>query len=1748
MKRISAHTSFLNVPEVCTVFAALLCFLSACLSVKGQTAEFTQNTISNHDVALQIPLADYPGRGASLPVSLNYSSSGLWRIGFINSVPMGSSVWRAVTEAIYAEHSTAGWTTSLDVPKVEWPRQNDIYWYTGKSYPKGTVSPFTFRVAQLYIHMPDGTSYEMRKQDAVYADSGVIDMVGTFYSVDGSRMRYDSSGQNTGILYLPDGTRYILGTTTVQQIDRNGNTLNYNISTRQWTDTLGRVIGMPWPSNPGPGNYTYSLPGFNNSSLNYTLKFQSLSATLMPDAQGQPPALKVAGDYYLPDPNSTPTGPGGSNFPQPTSGATLYASGYSDPEETTQSYTYVVGRGQSGSSLFNPTVLAEIVLPNGQSYKFLYDIHGELTKITYPTGGYQRYQYSQVAMIGLSTVPYVQGSRGMIARAISASGSGTDEALWQYTSGVSPLTVTAPDGTRTEVYLFVPNGNDQNFGYKDSRQGSVIEERIFAPVAQGGAMLRRTLYQYGQTTAIINKPVPPNTFNTGTYTAYRNARLEKMVNILLDTGGNALAKTTSHEYIDNGYQFSTGLDQNAQVETHFQSIDSTTGQSGGIASIPAGTTATRVETTYLDSASYRNRNILGLPTSVLVKGLILGTLQTVARTDSVYDELAYPLLTYGDLTGADYIDPGTGARGNVTTLRRYVDVGTNVFLESHGQFDQCGNLRFSWNERQIMSEIEYSSTYDHAYVTLATTAVPDSSGSHGSNTAFTTSTTFDFTTGLKLTTTDINGRVTTYSYKDDQNIDDPLNRLRKVTRPDGGWTKYSFGDTVGHVFTLVETQQDASRSVKSYEYLDPLGRPSRNFVGEGGNSYIATDTIYDQLGRIWKVSNPYRTTTLDGVADLSHTSNWTTTTYDPLGRAVNITYPDASVVQTSYQGVYTTVTDQAGRQQRQKMDAMGQLVRVDEPNASGLGTVDAPNQATSYDYDAQGNVVHITQGSSPVQHRYFKYDAIGRLTHEYQVEQASAFTLYDPVTGNSSWSRKLVYDETVDLVTYSGLLTNAYDARNVQTTFRYDNLNRIYQINYSDGTPTITNKYDQYRGVNYSNRGHLTEALTAAAGSIPATGQLYNFDQMGRVDNNEQTVGAQTYAMSYSYNLGGALTSQVYPSGRIVSYGFDDGARLSQVSSGVTVYASQYDYSSSSGLLKSLALGNGGVENYVYNSRLQLQSLDLTRSGMQLQHYDYKYGVYDPVTNTLDESKNNGKIAQIEAFINAQKQWQQRFVYDPVGRLSSAREFRGDNGVQSYLVNYEYDVFGNRYQKQTQNSNPFTQVWVEPGQVNQANNRFSTGVTYDSAGNITTDSKFRNRKFQYDANNRQKQSRNLDDSGAVDSIFDATGQRVATQVSGSLTNVLVYDTVGKLVAEYSTTTAQGGTQYIFNDHQGSPRTITGTSGTVTARHDYLPFGDDVLNTVGLRSSGQGYGGTEAARQKYAAMENDEATGLAHTLWRKYDSLSARWTTPDPYTASMTMTDPQSFNRYTYVNNDPLNHVDPTGLALADIGVYQTSNPAVVRIVEAILVRILRQQTSTGQGGSRTGGASGVGDRIEQEIGPPPPVPKLKKPSKNSQRDVQEGDKIVTNTSQGVERSIVTLIDKVDHYGDKRVPLGGQFEITYIYITSEPNDGSDPADAGKIEPITTKTGEIKGTFESANLLERVGTPTVEVYKKDKENIRVTKTERFKVREDATRPTGGTWVINYAVAVTNPNSGDIHRKNSVNSRDIKPVPVISVPKRP
>jgi RHS repeat-associated protein len=181
----------------------------------------------------------------------------------------------------------------------------------------------------------------------------------------------------------------------------------------------------------------------------------------------------------------------------------------------------------------------------------------------------------------------------------------------------------------------------------------------------------------------------------------------------------------------------------------------------------------------------------------------------------------------------------------------------------------------------------------------------------------------------------------------------------------------------------------------------------------------------------------------------------------------------------------------------------------------------------------------------------------------------------------------------------------------------------------------------------------------------------------------------------------------------------------------------------------------------------------------------------------------------------------------------------------------------------------------------------------------------------YDANGRQVKATKSNQPDAW-TVYDALGNRVATKIN-DIWQLMVYDAFGKLVAEYGVAAESlGGVKYIQQDWQGSVRTVSNNNGFVVARTDHQAFGEDIGIGVGLRKVEQGYSADKATKQGYGLTEND-STGLNHTWFRKLETQAGRWSSPDPYKGSMSLGDPQSFNRYSYVTNDPVNFVDPKGL-------------------------------------------------------------------------------------------------------------------------------------------------------------------------------------------------------------------------------------------
>lgn len=221
--------------------------------------------------------------------------------------------------------------------------------------------------------------------------------------------------------------------------------------------------------------------------------------------------------------------------------------------------------------------------------------------------------------------------------------------------------------------------------------------------------------------------------------------------------------------------------------------------------------------------------------------------------------------------------------------------------------------------------------------------------------------------------------------------------------------------------------------------------------------------------------------------------------------------------------------------------------------------------------------------------------------------------------------------------------------------------------------------------------------------------------------------------------------------------------------------------------------------------------------------------------------------------------------------------------------------------------------------LNANTNRFtSSSFTYDKNGNITGDIDpvtSQGRSFVSNGDNKQVEVKNASNATIGKYYYDGEGKRVK-KVTDTETTIFVYSS-GKLVAEYSTQVSQNPTiSYMSGDHLGSPRIITDKFGSVKSRRDFMPFGEDVFAGIGGRTgdTGQKYSsGADDIRQKYTGYQKDSETSLDFAEARMYENRYGRFTAVDPLIASGKSTNPQAFNRYIYVGNNPLNRIDPNGL-------------------------------------------------------------------------------------------------------------------------------------------------------------------------------------------------------------------------------------------
>ncbi len=100
------------------------------------------------------------------------------------------------------------------------------------------------------------------------------------------------------------------------------------------------------------------------------------------------------------------------------------------------------------------------------------------------------------------------------------------------------------------------------------------------------------------------------------------------------------------------------------------------------------------------------------------------------------------------------------------------------------------------------------------------------------------------------------------------------------------------------------------------------------------------------------------------------------------------------------------------------------------------------------------------------------------------------------------------------------------------------------------------------------------------------------------------------------------------------------------------------------------------------------------------------------------------------------------------------------------------------------------------------------------------------------------------------------------------------------------------------------RIVTDQNANVIGRHDYLPFGEEIPGGWAGRS-GQ-FGVRDSVSQRFTEQNRDFETGQDFFNARYFSGAMGRFTSPDPGNAGADLANPQSWNGYSYVWNNPLN--------------------------------------------------------------------------------------------------------------------------------------------------------------------------------------------------------------------------------------------------
>ncbi|OUS24651.1 hypothetical protein A9Q99_24095 [Gammaproteobacteria bacterium 45_16_T64] len=703
------------------------------------------------------------------------------------------------------------------------------------------------------------------------------------------------------------------------------------------------------------------------------------------------------------------------------------------------------------------------------------------------------------------------------------------------------------------------------------------------------------------------------------------------------------------------------------------------------------------------------------------------------------------------------------------------------------------------------------------------------------------------------------------------------------------------------------TEAQATASSPVLRYFDQFDREVRvatqgyDTTGDIADININQFTAYDNRGRVESVSSP----AYNGSAAVV-----SSTVYDDLDRPLVITYADNATKTLTYNGL---------RVESKRENATGTLSQTTVKISNALGQVaqviDAEGNTIDYIYDALGNTVKTTDaaGISVA----IEYDDAGRKVRLNDPDKGEWFYEYDGL----------------------GQLILQTDANGQKTHYQYDNMGRqVQRTDYYQTASASTAQWTYDQG--YKAIGKLSSVSEASYS------ESYQYDSLGRVDTTTTVIDGAQFSQQVTYDAFSRVETFTYPGGGISTRNiYDDSTGLMVEVQNASDSSERYwklDTLTARGQQNQYTLGNGVVTRQTYDEQTGNLIAINADSLIPSEYVQDMAFIYDYMGNV----RFRKDFRQAQEGTNLDEE----FIYDDLNRLTTIKTTaplitnsevnvgydgmgnileKPGVGLYAYAGNYDQSVHGAYDSCENANPGPHAVRSIVGEQSNkfcydrngnmvQDNNRTITYSSYDKPTLISQG----NQSIEYRYGPSHSRFQRIDrEDDAVVSTTTYVGNLEQIKKGGVLESKYY---IGDFAVVTKSTSIDPNivlnipetTNYLYHDQIGSLVAITDELGNVIEEFSFDAWGQRRLASLVEISDYSGLS-TLASMRGYGSHEQLDEMGLVHMNGRIYDPSIGRFMSADvliqaPYFS-------QSYNRYSYVMNNPMSRVDPSGYESWGIG-------------------------------------------------------------------------------------------------------------------------------------------------------------------------------------------------------------------------------------